>query len=93
MIGVLIKSGETVVDKQVFDGDETISLALIADYQTGHPELTAEVHRDSDEDWAEAFDQIEIAPQLTQVQMDWLVAKGNGTAAAVAFIAKHLGLE
>jgi len=93
MLGALIKQGSDVVDKQVFGGDDEASQALIEDYQEAHPDLTIEIHRDSDPDWPEAFDQIQITPKQTTAQTAWLTAKGSGAISALMFIAKYLGLE
>lgn len=93
MIGILVKNGNAVIEKQVFSGNVSVVPTFIENYQIKHPSLTVEIHQDTDPDWITAFDQIMITPSLTPEQTGWQTAKSGGAQQALLYIAKYLGLE
>lgn len=93
MIGVLIKDGVNIIDKQVFVGDEAVVGLNISQQTAKNPQWSFEIHKDTDPDWKTAFETIKTSPIATQEQMNWQTVKGLGTNAAIDFLAKKMGLE
>lgn len=93
MIGVIVKNGTDIVGKPIYTGDDAKNLVLIQDFSNKNPQLTIEIHYDTDKDWATAFDQVQEKIVIKKDRTDWQTAKASGNAAVLTFIGRYLGLE
>lgn len=93
MIGVIVKNGAKIVAKDVYAGDDAESLKAISQKAQQDKTLTFEVHSDSDHDWKTSFEASPVDVQVTAEKSEWQVVKAKGTATAIDYLAKKLGLE
>ena len=80
----LVYDGQDVVDKKVFEGDDSKIDSLMNQYKLDNPKLTV-TEVDSN-----LFDS---AVFVTKEQKQWQTEKAKGTNEAIAFLAKYTGLE
>lgn len=92
MIGVLIKDGASIIAKEIYAGDDEESMKIITE-KSGGSNLVFEVYRDNSPEWKTVFEVANVIPPKSTEQTEWEIEKAKGANAAIAFIAKKLGLE
>lgn len=93
MIGVIVRKGSNVIEKNIYAGDVSVVPEIVEKLKVANPSLSYAIHSDEDKDWRTSFEDVLIAPMQTTDQVDWQIAKGQGAASALSFIAKRIGLE
>ena len=85
----IARNGSTVIDKQVYAGDDVKADALVARYLVIHPDFTVQEVDQT------VFDTTIMMPIQTQAQRDWTAFKASSPTAfqAIIYLAKMLGLE
>jgi hypothetical protein len=89
MVGIVIKKDDRAINKLVRFGNEDEFIATVSADAEANGE-TIDIYHDAD--WP-AFEAITVEPVPSRDQIEWDAQKQLGSAAAIAYLAKKLGLD
>ena len=90
MIFVIVSQNGVVIGKESYAGDTSGLQEKLDKRQIADPTLSFEILEEKDHT---IFDSTVVPPKITPEQIEWQAEKAKGTAEAMAFLAKRLGLE